>query len=234
MKEDIMKVLFVKPLKKPEIIELQNDLTSMQNAVGGYIEQLMPYEDEVAIVCNEEGKMNGLPLNRAILDEDGEIQDIIAGNFFICYAPFDSENYLSMPDDLMEKYNNVFREPEEFIRTSKGIIVVPHEDSKEPLSFLVVSNCEFKDKGRQYKTSSIDAAIGIYDRMKEKEKGIILLAGEGEYCIYNEFTKDTGAKEVEEYINSEIHSKEIVTLQNKLGTYSNKNTRVNNKIQYER
>ena len=38
----------------------------MQSLVEGDIEEYMPFEDEVAIICNDEGKMNGLPLNRAV------------------------------------------------------------------------------------------------------------------------------------------------------------------------
>ena len=35
-----------------------------------------PYEDPVALVCNEEGKLEGLPLNRALRDEDGDIYSL--------------------------------------------------------------------------------------------------------------------------------------------------------------
>ena len=81
----------------------------------------MPFDDEVAIVCNEEGKMNGAELNRAIYSNDKEILDIIAGKFFIAYAPIESESFLSMPKDLMKKYEDKFRYPERFYQTDKGI-----------------------------------------------------------------------------------------------------------------
>ena len=93
----------------------------MQETVGGYIEEYMPFDDEVAIVCNEEGKMNGAELNRAIYSDDKEILDIIAGKFFIAYAPIESESFLSMPKDLMKKYEDKFRYPERFYQTDKGI-----------------------------------------------------------------------------------------------------------------
>ena len=41
------------------------------------------YKDQVAIVCNEEGKLNGLPLNRTIYDSEGNYIDVIAGTFFM-------------------------------------------------------------------------------------------------------------------------------------------------------
>ena len=68
----------------------------------------MPWDDDVAIICNEEGKVNGMPLNRIIKDENGQTIDIIAGTFFLCYAPIESENFLSLPDDLIKKYREKF------------------------------------------------------------------------------------------------------------------------------
>ena len=79
-----MKVLMVEPGKVPYEKEIGDGLKALQDAVGGYIQAVYPYEDPVALVCNEEGKLEGLPLNRALRTEDGEIYDIIAGNFFIC------------------------------------------------------------------------------------------------------------------------------------------------------
>ena len=120
-----IKVLIVKSHEIPEISEIENDLKSMQEVVGGYIEQIMPYDDEVALICNEEGKMCGMPLNRAIYDEDGNIADIIAGTFFVCYAPIESEKFLGLSDDLLEKYYKLFEKPEHFISIDGQVIAVP-------------------------------------------------------------------------------------------------------------
>ncbi len=76
-----MKVLMVEPGKTPYEAELDGSLKSMQEAVGGDIEGYYPYAEPVAIVCNDEGKINGLPLNRAIYNEDGEMIEIMAGTF---------------------------------------------------------------------------------------------------------------------------------------------------------
>lgn len=95
-------VLLIEPGKYPKQIEIEDTLEAMQETVGGYIEEYMPFDDEIAIVCNEEGKMNGAELNRAIYSDDKEILDIIAGKFFIAYAPIESESFLSMPKDLMK------------------------------------------------------------------------------------------------------------------------------------
>ena len=114
-------VLLIEPGKYPKQIEIEDTLEAMQETVGGYIEEYMPFDDEIAIVCNEEGKMNGAELNRAIYSDDKEILDIIAGKFFIAYAPIESESFLSMPKDLMKKYEDMFRYPERFYQTDKGI-----------------------------------------------------------------------------------------------------------------
>ena len=58
---------------------------SLQHEVGGYIEAIYPYEDPVALVCNEEGKLEGLPLNRAPRDEDGDIYDVVAGTLSLIH-----------------------------------------------------------------------------------------------------------------------------------------------------
>ena len=114
-------VNLVEPGRYPKLIEIEDTLEAMQETVGGYIEEYMPFDDEIAIVCNEEGKMNGAELNRAIYSDDKEILDIIAGKFFIAYAPIESESFLSMPKDLMKKYEDKFRYPERFYQTDKGI-----------------------------------------------------------------------------------------------------------------
>ena len=78
-----MQALIVEPLKVPYVKEVGEELEDLQHEVGGYIEAVYPFEDEIAIVCNEEGKLNGLELNRALRGDDGEIYDIIAGKFLV-------------------------------------------------------------------------------------------------------------------------------------------------------
>lgn len=103
-----MKILVVKPYQKPEVIEIDHTLKAMQAVVGGYIEAVYPFDDEVAIVVNEEGKINGLPLNRFLFNDDGNLIDIIVGTFFICGAPSDSDSFADIPDELINKYTNRF------------------------------------------------------------------------------------------------------------------------------
>ena len=83
-----LKVIVCRPLEKAEVIEINDDLDTMQSLVGGMIEEYMPFVDEhdprvedVAIICDDEGKLKHSQLNRAIRDNDGNIQDVIAGSF---------------------------------------------------------------------------------------------------------------------------------------------------------
>ena len=103
-----MTIITIHPLQNPIVEEIDGGLESMQQKVGGYIELLMPWEDEVAIVCNEEGKLLDLPANRLIFDDVGNPIDVIAGTFFLCSAPADAENLQSIPADLIPKYLNKF------------------------------------------------------------------------------------------------------------------------------
>ena len=132
MNDSKIKVLLVEPEKYPKEIVIDDSLEAMQEVVGGDIEEYMPFEDDVAIICNDEGKMNGMPLNRAITGEDGQLMDIIAGPFFIAYAPVESEKFLSMPEELEEKYTEKFRQPEQFFRTPAGIKAVKYEPETGP------------------------------------------------------------------------------------------------------
>lgn len=224
-------VILVEPGKYPKQIEIEDTLEAMQTVVEGDIEEYTPFADDVAIICNEEGKMNGMTLNRAIYSEpenvemsypelkahlrqaekernhtvgyivftadsfdkpyteeertyvvgsnnkafiegmggysiyasslDGsdknvrleaymadeyggkegwkiekcyvkgdsnrEMLDIIAGKFFIAYAPIESEKFLSMPKELARKYEEKFKYPERFCRTMDGIEAKPYK-----------------------------------------------------------------------------------------------------------
>ena len=104
-----MKVLIVEPGIAPREAEIDGGLKAMQDIVGGLIEAVYPYDDTVALVCNEEGKLLGLPLNRKLED-----YDIIAGTFFIC--GLGEGDFASLPPDLMEKYKEKFARPEMFMR----------------------------------------------------------------------------------------------------------------------
>ena len=69
MKADTLTVLVVEPEQPPYVKNIGDSLHSLQTEVGGSIEAIYPFDDPVAIICNEEGKLLGLPLNRALQQE---------------------------------------------------------------------------------------------------------------------------------------------------------------------
>lgn len=116
-----LSVLYIEPNKPPRTVKIDNSLEAMQALVGGNIEVVHPFSDNAALVCNEEGIIMHLPLNRAICNE--YYNGIINGSFFICYTPPESEEFLSLPSDLEKKYSEMFKYPERFINTANGIKV---------------------------------------------------------------------------------------------------------------
>ena len=123
--EGKISVLLIQPDHYPKKIEIEDSLEAMQDIVGGSIEEYMPFVDEVAIICNEEGKINGSPLNRAVYDENHNMVDIVAGDFFIAYAPSECDRFLTLPKNLEEKYQKKFQYPERFVMTDEGISAIP-------------------------------------------------------------------------------------------------------------
>ena len=118
-----MNVLMVEPGKAPYETQIKNDLESLQKAVDGYIEAIYPFEEPVALICNEEGKLNGMPLNRALRDSDGDIYDIIAGKFFI--VGLGEEDFTDLPHELAERFEKEYQQPEAFMRMGEKIVAVP-------------------------------------------------------------------------------------------------------------
>lgn len=118
-----MKILKVEPEKAPEIVDMEGTLEALQAAVGGYIEAVYPWEDPVAIICNDDGKFNSMAPNRALYDADGEIMDIIVGTFLV--VGLSDDNFAELSDELAEKYAALFGTPEAFLRSGDRILVFP-------------------------------------------------------------------------------------------------------------
>lgn len=126
-------VLLVKPGEYPQMATIKGGLESLQAVVGGSIEAAYYFDDPVALVCNEEGKLCGMPLNRAIRDEKGQPFEIIAGTFFIC--GLGEEDFTSLPKELQKKYEDKFKQPETFLRMGRGkIMAIPYDSDKEAKS----------------------------------------------------------------------------------------------------
>lgn len=127
-----IEVLFVPCGEKARPLTLMNDLESMQQTVGGLIETVY-LNDDVVLICNEEGKVNGLPPNRAVYDENHRIVDVIAGDFFICTAPEDSTSFDSLSKEQMAIYQKTFGEPQKFVRTPDGVHALSVKEKNDDL-----------------------------------------------------------------------------------------------------
>ncbi len=116
-----MKAVIVEPMEKPIIKDIENSLESLQEIVGGYIQVIEPFDD-AAIICNEEGKLRSLPLNRALKNEDGSIYDILCGTFII--SGLTEEDFGDLTDEQAEYYCQMYEKPEQFIMQGSRIISI--------------------------------------------------------------------------------------------------------------
>ena len=108
-------VLRVKPGKVPEEKDIGSDLNSLQAEVDGLIECVY-MDDGAIIVVNEEGKLNGMEMNRRLGD------DILCGPFFIVRDNGEGD-FASLTNLQLEYYKNRFAQPEQFAE---------HEPHAEP------------------------------------------------------------------------------------------------------
>ena len=100
-----LKGLLVAENKLPEVVEIPDTLKSLQELVGGYIEYCyMPEHEDVVLICNEEGKINGMGPNRDIG------HDIIFGPFFVIGDNPDIGANISLTDEQISKWSKIFDE----------------------------------------------------------------------------------------------------------------------------
>lgn len=96
-----MKVIVKEVHKQPEVREVKNDLAELQELVGGYIE-VVRVDNDVLLICNEEGKLQGLQPNFSIG------HDTIVGT--AVFVGFDGKEDFASLDDMqmlmiMDKFN---------------------------------------------------------------------------------------------------------------------------------
>ncbi len=116
-----MRILVVEPGRHPKRTEIEHTLRKMQETVGGYIQAIYPWEDRVALVCDEESLFKDSEWNRYICEGVA-----IKGTFFIC--GLDEEDFTDLPDELMEKYMKLLYAPQLFIPTLRGMMIINLED----------------------------------------------------------------------------------------------------------
>jgi hypothetical protein len=106
MKEEKIKALMIEPRKRPCVVELGNDLDSLQKAVsiGADYQGLIEFvylEDNVSVLLNEEGKIIGLEPNRRLGN------DILVGVFYVV-AEDEEGNLVSLSAEAQNKYSKMF------------------------------------------------------------------------------------------------------------------------------
>ena len=124
-----IKVVMCEPGRAARITEIGTELEDLQRAVGGMIEAYYPFEEQVCIVCNDEGKFNGMRPCRAIYDDGKKIQDIIFGPFFICDCS--TPEFGSLNPEQLELYRSLFDKPERYFRVDGEIKAVPYDPPKD-------------------------------------------------------------------------------------------------------
>lgn len=116
-----MKVLLIEPGKVPAEKEIPHTLDALQEMVGGTVQAIYPFDDPVALLCNDDGKLLGLPMNRAL----HESSDIICGPFAIVSAPPGANNFTSLTEEQIQRYTKRFWFPEQFLSIAGAVFVLP-------------------------------------------------------------------------------------------------------------
>lgn len=101
-----LKILVVEPLRPCRVQEIPDTLEAMQAVVGGYLQAVYPFRDELALVCNEDGKNLGLPCNRPLTNDRGVPYDVICGTFFL--AGIGEEDFVSLTEEQIRKYKSLY------------------------------------------------------------------------------------------------------------------------------
>jgi hypothetical protein len=128
-----MKIIICRGGQQPEVREVGDDfsLEAMQRIVQGNIELIRLSYDEgseasVDMYLNEEGRLNGLQLNRYVEDAWGRVWDIL-GNFFIIGGDDSTGESISLTDAQIEEWAERLKLPEVRISSPpEGCILVCH------------------------------------------------------------------------------------------------------------
>ncbi len=124
-----MKVLVVLPEKAPFVKDIEPGLVSLQREVKGCIEVVYPFDDNACIICNEDGKLLKMDLNRALRDENGDVYDIVAGKFLV--VGLGEDDFTDLTPEQQCTYAEMFVEPEMFICCNGEMKVFPATELSE-------------------------------------------------------------------------------------------------------
>ena len=120
-----IQVLIVEPHLRPHGAIICPSLRSMQDIVGGCIQVVHDglLNDDAVIVCNEEGKLVGLPANRALRDSRSKVQDVICGTFMVVGTA--GEDFTSLTPRQFADWTDRFLYCEQMIYFNDKIVAVP-------------------------------------------------------------------------------------------------------------
>ena len=96
-----IKVIVKEPNKQAELIEIPDTLEKLQEIVGGYI-QMIQFDRESALICDEEGKLKGYEVNFPLWN------DVIVGTCVI--AGVDGEDLADVPEQTIRTLNAICEE----------------------------------------------------------------------------------------------------------------------------
>ena len=100
-KKEKLRCILVKVLEQPKVIEIEHNLSTLQNYVGGLID-IVEIEEDVVIIINDEGKLLGLSPNLVLY----EFRDIIVGDFLVVGQK--NGETISLSEEKIEKYMKRF------------------------------------------------------------------------------------------------------------------------------
>ena len=100
-KKEKLRCILVKVFEQPKVIEIEHNLSTLQNYVGGLID-IVEIEEDVDIIINDEGKLLGLSPNLVLY----EFRDIIVGDFLDKKKK--NGETISLSEEKIEKYMKRF------------------------------------------------------------------------------------------------------------------------------
>lgn len=121
-----MKILVVEPCKHPEVRDIDGSLKSMHEIIGSGVHATHPFDDSVDVVTTDMGQLIEQPMNRVLRDDDGRVDDVLCGTFLICGVS--DEDYISLTDEQIKRYTQLFYVPEVFLYIGDRIMVLQVSD----------------------------------------------------------------------------------------------------------
>ena len=115
-------------------------LRALQELVGGDIECCRPWRDSVCVICNDSGKIDGLPPNRLYGHTD-----FLAGSFVVCGNG--GEDFISLTDRQVFLYERLYHNPVVFLPTPHGLL---------PMKCTPEQYEQFQRDGNKLKIKPID------------------------------------------------------------------------------